>query len=121
MKGLKAWLGRVVEAERPPTTVIAFNLGLFETEGGYCAYLTGAKRFDPDDDDWACDEAFSPSERYFPVDRTSTGAEDWDGFRQEVVEALKAFLASDAGRRSFLAKAKAVTVGFDDGDLFRVQ
>ncbi|WP_420346006.1 hypothetical protein [Pelagibius sp.] len=121
MKGLKAWLGRVVEAECPPTTVIAFNLGLFETEEGCCAYLTGARRFDPDDDDWACDEAFTPSERYFPLDRTPTGSEDWGYVRQQVIEALKAFLVSDVGRHSFLAKAEAVTVGFDDGDLFRVQ
>lgn len=121
MQGFAEWLSRVVAAERPPTTIIAFNLGLFETEEGYCAHLTGATHFDPDDDDWACDEAFSPSERYFPVDRASTGAEDWDGFRQEVVEALKAFLASDVGTRSFLAEAEALTVGFDDGDLIRVQ
>ncbi|HIP78720.1 MAG TPA: hypothetical protein EYH07_09700 [Kiloniellaceae bacterium] len=121
LQGLTEWLSRVVAVERPPATVIAFNLGLFETEEGYCAYLTGAKRFDPDDDDWACDEAFTPSERYCPLDRTSTGSEDWDVVRQGVIEALKAFLASDVGQRSFLAKAEAVTVGFDDGDLVRVQ
>jgi hypothetical protein len=54
----------VISAEAPPSSVVAFNIGLVETFAGYSAYLAGADRYDPDDDDWACDEAFTPRERY---------------------------------------------------------
>ena len=120
-KGLKEWLSRVVAAECPPEGVIAFNVGLFETEEGYCAYLSGATQFDPDDDDWACDEAFSPAERYCPLGRDAAASKDWEALLHEVIETLKAFLASEPGRHSYLAKAKAVTVGFDAGNLVRVR
>jgi hypothetical protein len=38
-----------------------------------------------------------------------------------VVEAARAFLASDDGARSFFARGRAGTVGFDDGDLVHVK
>jgi hypothetical protein len=115
-----AWLRRVTAVEAPPRSVIAFNIGLLETEDGFSAYLAGAKRFDPDDDDWACDEDFAPEERYvpLPVRRREAG---WERVREMVVEAVRGYLASKDAAGSFMAKAKAVTVGFDDGDLVRVR
>jgi hypothetical protein len=62
-----AWLRRVTVAESPPPTVLAYNIGLFETEDGYSAYLVGAEQFDPTRGDWACDEAFTPNERYLAL------------------------------------------------------
>jgi len=58
------WLHRVTANERPPASIVAYNIGLFETEDGYSAYLAGAGRFDPVSGDWACEEAFTPRERY---------------------------------------------------------
>ena len=56
---LVAWLRRVATVERPPSSVIAFNIGLFETEGRIhrVPRRCGALRR-PDDGSWACDEAF---------------------------------------------------------------
>ena len=58
------WLARVCEAEAPPDSVVAYNFGLFEGAGGYTAYPIGADRYDDEDSDWACDETFTPAERY---------------------------------------------------------
>jgi hypothetical protein len=38
-----------------------------------------------------------------------------------VTEAAREFLASSEGAASFLANARAVTVGFDEGDLKRIK
>jgi hypothetical protein len=117
---LVAWLRRVCAGKRPPSSVIAFNIGLFETEGGYEAYLVGAKHFDPDDADWACDEDFTPKERYvmLPAPR---GKVTWKRVLRLAGDAVREFIASPDGASSFLGKAQAVTVGFDDGDLVRVK
>jgi hypothetical protein len=114
------WLGRLTSAETPPRSIVAFNVGLFETEEGFTAYLAGADRYDPNDADWACDETFTPRERYvvLPV-RRGEGA--WQQVQDLVADAIRRFLASRDGAASFLAKAQAVTVGFDDGDLVRVK
>jgi hypothetical protein len=113
------WLGRVCQVETPPTSVVAYNIGLFLTETGYSAYLVGASRFDEDDGDWACEEAFTPAERYFPI--PSEGFQTWEDVLSAVVAATRSFLNSPLAENSFLASAEAVTVGFDDGDLERVK
>lgn len=113
------WLAGIVAAEHPPADVIAFNVGLFQTDSGYTAYLTGSRAYDPDDDDWACDEAYAPTERYCPLPAATKGA-TWKDIHDRIAEELRTFLASPVGQASFLGRATAVTVGFDDGDLVRV-
>ena len=116
---LTAWLKRVASAEKPPKSVIAFNIGLIETENGFSAYLIGAKEFDEDDPDWACGEAFTFTERYCPI--AKSGFKNWEDVQRAAVATAKAFLKSAEGKKSFLTSATAVTVGFDDGDLERVK
>jgi hypothetical protein len=118
-RNFSAWLARVCREERPPSSVVAYNLGLCETPDGYSAYLIGADRYDAEDSDWACSESFTPSERYFPIPAAEFGS--WEQVQKEVVAAVRAFVQSPEGQRSFLAAAEAVTVGFDDGDLERVR
>lgn len=115
------WLTRVCREDRPRASVIAFNVGLFETAEGYSAYLVGSEQFDPDDGDWACDAAFTPQERYFPVPASELPFRNASDVQEAAVHATKAFLESADGQQSYLASATAVTVGFDCGDLERVR
>lgn len=114
-----SWLGRISQTETPPSSVIAYNIGLVETNDGFSAYLIGADEFDPEDSDWACEESFTPEERYFPIPQ-GVSSNDWSEVHRQVADALRKFLSSANGKKSFLAKAKAVTVGFDDGELERI-
>lgn len=115
------WLARVCQEGPPAASVNAFNVGLFETPDGYSAYLIGSERFDPEDSDWACHEAFTPNERYFPMAANQFGFRNWKDVQKATVDATRAFLESADGKRTYLASATAVTVGFDDGDLQRVK
>lgn len=116
---LTRWLSRVVNEERPSASVVAFNVGLFETADGYRVYLMGADSFEEGSGDWACEETFTPRERYLEV---PAGAfVDWKDVQRATAGVMRGFLESDEGRTSFLSGAKAVTVGFDDGDLERVR
>jgi hypothetical protein len=112
------WLTDIAKTESPSAGVIAFNIGLFEGEDGYTAYLTGSKEYDPDDPDWACNEDFTPARKYFKLE--SSAGKDWQVIESEIVNEAKGFLLSAAATKSFFATAKAVTVGFDDGDLVKV-
>lgn len=110
-----AWLARICDEEEPPTSVVAFKVGLFETPDGYSAYLIGSTHYDTEDSDWAREEAFAPSERYFSFGRE--GFVSWQEAHDAVVEATRRFLESPEGMESFLSSAMALTVGFDDGEL----
>jgi hypothetical protein len=115
-----AWLERISKKEKPPKSVVAYNIGLFESTNGYSAYLVGADEYSEEDSDWACDETFTPKERYFLLPDETKG-QAWQVVLDRVARAAKDFLKTPAGKSSLFAKAKAVTVGFDDGDLTRVK
>jgi hypothetical protein len=92
-----AWLCRLSSAETPRPSVVAFNIGLFETEDGFSAYLAGAKRYDPNDGSWASDEAFTPRERYvaLPLRRDEV---EWQRILELVAEAARGFLGPAMAR-----------------------
>ena len=112
-----SWLSEI-DSESIPETIVAVNLGLFETPGGYTAYLTGSCRFDPDDDTWACSDDFVPRAKDFPLTSTFPGV-PWPDVLIAYRRLLESYLAKHP--QSPLHRVAAITVGFDDGDLERVQ
>jgi hypothetical protein len=114
------WLSQLLTAQPPTSNIVAFNVGLFETSEGYCAYLSGATRFDASSDNWALEDAYSPSQREFPLPRSLFPFSGWEDALSQVQGALKLALSHTQLQQSPLAHAQAVTVGFDDGDLERV-
>lgn len=118
-KKINEWLSGIISREKPTNEIIAYNIGLFQTAHGYTAYLCGAKKYSAEDDDWATEEAFTPKERYFPFPPELAKGMIWKQAEKVTIDAVRAFLAENPN--SFLAKAKAVTVGFDDGDLVRIK
>lgn len=98
-----------------PDEVAAFCFNLYENDD-YCwsMDLIGAGRFDPEDQDWACDEVtdFNSRESLF----TWHSECEWDEALQMMTDILKKYL--NEGRYSDLLKAKnGVGVGFVDGDI----
>jgi hypothetical protein len=65
---LRNWIDGITKAENPDKTIVAYYFGLFETHDGYTIYLVGSKEYDSEDDDWACNNDFSPSEKYLPLE-----------------------------------------------------
>ena len=118
---LKEWLSRVVAAEAPPKDIIAYNIGIFETDQGYSAYLAGSTGFDEDDDDWACEADFSPAERYLKIPADYADDSSWQSILRQVVTDAEDFLQSEQAVASFFSRSRAVTVGFDGGDLTRIR
>jgi hypothetical protein len=83
------------------------------------AYLTGAKVFDENDEDWACEVDYAPAEKYFnlPVNFVS---QTWEQALNNVIGMLTAFANSNDFAQSAFEGRQALTVGFDDGNLHRI-
>ena len=121
MIGFEEWIFRVTKTEDVPADIRAFNFGLFRnSQGSYSTYVIGARRYDPEDDDWACEEDFCPNEKYFDLVEYSGEDCDWRDVQSKLVGTLRQLIASPRFKGCFLAPASAITVGFDDGDLERV-
>ena len=118
---LTNWIERILETEHPDSSIIAYNFGLFETPEGYSIYLIGSKDFDAEDGDWATGSDFEPKDKYYPLPAKDYKNLKWEQALDKVEQSLREFKKSTTYKQSFLAKAKAVTTGFDDGDLIRLQ
>ena len=115
-----SWLLRTTRESPPPPEISAFNVGLFESSAGYKAYLTGAKRFDETDDDWACEADYAPIEKYFKLPVNFVRDKTWDQLLSDLIEILQAFVKSGEFAQSVFIERQALTVGFDDGNLHRI-
>lgn len=115
------WLDRIGRENPPSGEINAFNIGIFESPGGYTVYLIGSKEYDSQNDDWACQEDFTPRERYLELPLSFVSEKNWQQIEKGVIELVLKFLKSNEGSGHFLANADVVTVGFDDGVLVRVK
>jgi len=118
---LQEWLFKLCDTETPDKSIIAYNFGLFETEDGYTIYLIGSKEYDKNDQDWATNNDFEPSIKYYPLPTSEYKHLKWDKVLEKIKSELSVFTRTDKFRNSFFAKAKAITTGFDDGDLIKVK
>ena len=116
---IKRWLLQVNEAEILPNDIEALNFGLFiDTDNCYQIYLTGSKKYDYYDDDWACIEDFIPKEEYCSPLGVSTDF-DWEIFLNNIIEILKELVQEFKEMAIF--RVHHITSGFDSGNLFVVK
>ena len=107
-----SWLNDILEEELPEG-MAAINFNIYDDGDNYWAIeLVGTNSFDENDEDWACDEAFTTRETPFEWEEKCTEVE----ILAEVEEAIKGYLNGGM----YAEKLKAYTgvgAGFVDGDL----
>lgn len=119
LQKLVDWIIELGHAEPPESDIIAFNFGLFESaDEGYRLYLSGSRIFDPGNHDWACDQDYYPGGRYF--DHNFNRESSWEAMLEHAISLTSRYCQSCQFEKSFLCHAKAITVGFDDGELQRI-
>ena len=108
------WIDGIL-SDGVPDEAVAFCFNLYENEDYYWSMeLIGAGRFDPDDQDWACDEVtdFNSRESLF----TFQAECEWDEALQTMIDILKKYL-NDGKYADLLKSREGVGVGFVDGDI----
>jgi hypothetical protein len=119
-RSIQTWLTNICLNEHPDESIIAYNIGIFQTPEGFSLYMIGSQNFDANDSDWATEIEFEPEEKYFVLSDDFSNL-DWDQVQYKSIHAIQEFMKMDVFKTSFLAKAKAITIGFDDGDLVRLK
>ena len=109
------WLDQSIPANLPSDVRgFAFNLtevvsGEFEVE------LIGAERFDADDEDWACEEIWEPTQRSIEIPSGAVG-DGWEEVLERMAGMVMDYLSSGS-RSATLKSADGVGIGFVDGNL----
>lgn len=117
---IRHWIQQINDETILPSDIVAFNFGLFESEERYCIYLTGSKFYDESDDDWACDIDFEPNRKYLMLASGSIQNMNWKEILYKVKNIIFNFIIANADKLPLFV-GKIVTIGFDDGDLVRIQ
>jgi hypothetical protein len=111
------WTEKINQTERIDSSIVAYNFGLFESTKGYIMYLIGSKSFDKEDEDWATNVDFEPKEKYFELGKEFSKDKDWQEVLKYSEKLIADFVNSNDFRNSIFGNAKAITTGFDDGNL----
>jgi len=116
---LTKWIKHILVKENIPDSISALNFGFFfsTTPDQYMVYCTGSKQYDKDNDDWACDEDFTPSKKYFDPGKSFSSI-DWRTYLTKMGELIKNVIYKNESLVP--SSIKVITCGFDDGDLFVV-
>jgi hypothetical protein len=115
------WLKNIEKQDgTPPDSVIAFNLGLMESNQGYMMYFVGAFEYSEDDDDWACIEPPTKPYRYLKLpDKVQN--ESWETILDLCKKALTELESDGTLKTTLIKNAKAITTGFDNGELVKIR
>jgi hypothetical protein len=109
-----SWVDRVL-FEYGQAPAVAYNFNLYEHEKAFVIQFIGTKSFDTNDDDWACEAAFSSGEDLFELPHSVVGP-DWRKGLEATRFLVEAYLERSERAQSLKA-SRAVGVGFVDGDV----
>lgn len=118
---LKKWFFKLSDSEKPDKDVIAYNFSLFETGSCYAIHLVDSIQYEKDDGDTAGKDEPDTSVGYYPLSKSEYEALEWKQVLNKIKSQLEEFVKTERFKNSYLAKAKSITMRFDDGDLLRLK
>ncbi len=117
---IQSWMNRIDTSETINRKIIAFNFGIFKSEEAYTVYLIGSSKYDINDDDWSCNVEFEPKEKYLSLGKHSSNR-SWQEIASIVKSGVEEFIRSRLSPLTFLHTAEYLTVGFDEGELVKIE
>ena len=103
-----------------PREVRGFSFNLFEPAAipgvKFGIELIGARAFDKDNEDWACEEVWEPSHRQLPIPVEFSG-DTWEVCLDRMKKLVVRYLDSDSSAAKKLKAAQGIGTGFVDGSL----
>lgn len=123
-----AWLDQLNAHEKPFYPCNAFHFGLFEaqTEDIFVVYLVGTPYFDRDqdiDNEWIRETTYEPGIRhkFFAIPFTMIDSYDWMDAHYLVSRGLRAYLSANPFVDCMFHNAERITMGFDDGEVYKIK
>lgn len=118
---LQEWFFKLCDTEKPKKDVIAYNFGLFGSDNCYAIHLVDSIQYEKDDRDTARKNEPDASVSYYPLSKSEYEALEWKQVLNKIKSQLEEFVKTERFKNSYLAKAKIITMRFDDGDLLSLK
>lgn len=118
---ITTWLEEIEKQDGiPPAEVVVFNFGIYESDEGFVMYLVGGFEYSEDNDDWATLEMPKQDYRYLllpPIVQDKP----WQLVAEFCKNTLLELEAEGVLAKNLLQNAKALTTGFDEGELAKIR
>ena len=111
------WLDHQLDAGIP-NNIVAFNINIYESP--FHIEIVGSAEYDPENEDWACNEDWVPKNRMSQVSESLFG-DSWKTAESNIIAMAKTYFGSNSKNATKLQSAKAFVVGFVDGNLNLIQ
>lgn len=111
-----AWLDSVL-SQPLPENIAAFSLNLYDGSSTYDIELIAAPTYDPNNEDWACDDIFMSERFELPQDIVGN---HWEQGLVNVLQLAKLYITRQSAGAKIICSTQAFTVGFVDGNLSTV-
>ena len=111
------WIDRQLN-EEIPSQIVAFNINIYQLP--FNIEIVGSREFNPEDEDWVCNEDWVPENRIIAVSSSIFGS-SWEKAQENILVMAKQYIQSTSKNAYKLKKAKAFAVGFVDGNLSYVE
>lgn len=112
---IKKWLLTIENEHNLSPGIKAIYFGLFEPYG---ISLTGSKKYDPNDDDWACEEDYIPKHRCCTSLNIPDGT-DWKEVLYKIKSSIEELIKEQPELN--LWQVEHIAIGFEDGDLLPIK
>ena len=112
------WVDEVLSAGLPDG-IAAFHFNLYDGPTTHDAEIVGCPVYDPNDQDWACDDIFMSDDPRFELPHETVGSH-WEQGLRAAIQIIENYLASGSVGANRMRQSQAVSVGFVDGDLHLV-
>jgi hypothetical protein len=118
---LQEWFFKLCDTEKPESDTVAYKLNFFETDSCYAIYLTNSKKYEKKDQATVPENDSEQPAEYYPLSKREYKDLEWKQALNKMKAQLAEFTKTEKFKNSSLAKANAVTISFDDGDLIKIK
>jgi hypothetical protein len=118
---LQEWFFKLCDAEKPGKTVVAYKFELFETDNCYAIHLIDSIEYKKGEQGLARKKDSDTSVNYYPLSKNEYEELEWKQVLNKIKSQLNEFVKTEKFKNSSLAKAKDITMRFDDDDLVKLK
>lgn len=111
------WMNKIISEDNISDEIIALNFWIFNTKDSYMLYISWSKSYDKNNDDWACNNDYTPNNKCLRITSNKINNLIWNEFLDLIVKTLKNILFQKTIENSIIWKVEHITTWFDDWNL----
>jgi hypothetical protein len=118
---LKECFLKLCNKEHPEPNDTAYNFGLYQIHKHYVAFFIDSKAYKKNAEEWMVKKGSEYLDKYYPLSNSEFMYLGWKQVLDKIRSELEKFSKTASFRNSSLAKAKSITIRFDDAVFLKIK